>query len=284
LQYGENSENDIWGGVDEIDEFTQVPENEQEEDAELEKAKQPEPSEFDKLAAELEDLADGKGTAQSKVVKGLQRVIARKDDEIRAERSRAEQLAQQYEARMAQIEEQLLVTAEGATLTWDMLNANLEDNPRREAELEAHRRNLKVQQSVAEQRAQRTQRQAPPPQQNQPDQNWEANLANQIALEQQEFLLQARATAQAFGVNPDNAALDYGAPTEKFNTRFAKLNASLAKAKEASAEESVKAVRGTPIATRGANAGEPISSANSGLSLLEIGSRQRLEMMRKASA
>lgn len=283
MQYGENSENDIWGGVDEIDEFTQVPENEQEEDAELEKAKQPEPSEFDKLAAELEDLADGKGTAQSKIVKGLQRVIARKDDEIRAERSRAEQLAQQYEARMAQIEEQLLVTAEGATLTWDMLNANLEDNPRREAELEAHRRNLKVQQSVAEQRAQRTQRQAPPPQQ-QPEQNWEEALANQIALEQQEFLLQARATAQAFGVNPDNAALDYGAPTEKFNTRFAKLNASLAKAKEVSAEESVKAVRGTPIATRGANAGEPVSSANSGLSLLEIGSRQRLEMMRKASA
>lgn len=287
MTYGENSDTDIWGNVDEIDEFT-TPENEQ-DDAELDKAK-PEPSEFDKLAAELEDLADGKApTEQSKIAKGLQRVIARKDNELKARDAQLNAQAQAlaaYEARMAQIEEQLLVTAEGTALTWDMLNANLEDDPRKEAELEAHRRNLTVQQKVAEQRSQRTQRQAPPPQQQsyQPEDNWEANLANQIALEQQEFANQARATATAFGVDPDNPALDYGLPTEKFNTRFAKLNASLAKAREAATEDAVKSVRGTPIATRGANSGEPVISGNTGLSALEIGSRQRLEMMRKASA
>lgn len=287
MEYGENSENDIWGNVDEIDELS-TPENEQDEDAGLEKAK-PEPSELDRVAAELDDLADGKAPAeQSKIVKGIQRVVARKDNELKA---RDAQIAAQqaaldaYEARMAQIEEQLLVTAEGATLTWDMLNANLEDDPRKEAELEAHRRNLAVQQKVAEQRTQRTQRQAPPPQQQyQPDDAWEATLANQIALEQQEFANQARATATAFGVDPDNPALDYGLPTEKFNTRFAKLNASLSKARTASTEDAVKAVRGNPISTRGANSGEPVVSANTGLSALEIGSRQRLEMMRKASA
>lgn len=273
---------DIWGPPLEIDEFSTAPEleNEDAEDAisseepnASAKAKtSPETDVLDRLGSELEELADGKDTSNSsKAIKGLQRVVARKDNEIATLRQQHQELL----ARQAALEEQQASLNSATALTWNVLNSNLEDESKREAELALLRQRDQYRIEQGQRAQQRQQATAQP----EPD-AWEVNLAAAVEREAGMFETGLQELAQLVGVDPKNPALDYGQKNETFNERIKRFNASLANAQKAAEEKEVAGVRGSAVATRGTNGGEtPV--ANTGLSDLQLGAARRSAQFRQ---
>jgi hypothetical protein len=285
---------DIWGPPLELDEFSVAPEpeNEDAEDATVPSeltgtrtgsadgnavkgasAKEtPEPDVLDRLGDELDALESGtEPTVSSKAYKGIQRALARRDAEMAA-------LRQQYEqslARQAKYEEDLASINAATNLNWKVLNSNLEDESRKEAELALLRQREQFrneQQARAQQRPQATAQPEP--------EAWEINLAAAVEREAGLFESGLQELAQLAGVDPKSPALDYGQANETFNERVKRFNTSLRTAQKATEEAEVQAVRGKTVATRGANGGEtPVS--NSGLSDLQLGASQRSAQFRQ---
>lgn len=271
---------DIWGPPLELDEFSVAPEpeNEDAEDAtipseEASAKKDPEPDVLDRLGEELDALESGtEPTVSSKAYKGIQRALARRDAEAANLRKQLEESL----ARQAKYEEDLSSINAATNLNWQVLNSNLEDESRKEAELALLRQREQYrieQQARAQQRPQATPQQAEP-------EAWEINLAAAVEREAGLFESGLQELAQLAGVDPKSPALDYGQANETFNERVKRFNASLRTAKEATEEAEVQAVRGKTVATRGANGGDtPV--ANTGLSDLQLGASQRSAQFRQ---
>lgn len=273
----------IWEDDEVIDKGVGYPEeNPDGENAESGEGQEaPKPDAMDELAAELDGVAEGKEPT-SKVVKGLSRVISRKDRELAAQREQVAQLEayiRQQNEYLQTLAERFDTTEEALKLNWEVLTGNLHEEDARNAELALYKRNQEMQQRRMTQRQVQAQQQAQRPQAQQPTPQYDTTITDFLRREHEEFLATARDLVANAGLDAADPNLDYGTDQEKFNERLKRLNASIKKAKSQKTEDEVASVRGKPVATRGSSGGT-VPVVYDGESLLKRGSSEWLKMMR----
>lgn len=210
-----------------------------------------------------------RGDKDSPVYKGLQRVIASKDQQIQSLQMAQQALAQQMQAGFTSLstEDQFLSAA---------LIRNLPS-----AEQERIQRELSARKQAALEAQVRALQQPKPPVPQYP----------QVPDPYEEQLKAARAEAEAvmresvkeYGLDPDDKSLDYGSQDEVFAQRFKKLNSSIAKALKAKDDAVVAGVRQTVPMTPSRTGGGSSSSgsgAGFGRGTLSEGANEVLERIR----
>lgn len=227
------------------------------------------------LAKAIED-----GDTKNGVYKGLQRAMSRKDALIEQQQRELAELRAMYSGLSDTVEET------GAAAQWlgDTVIDALDDADKVKATAKFHEKRADLLQKRGERKA------TPPAQrQQQPAPQGDEAFQQLVTQRKAAFLEGRRAAATKFGVDPNDAGLDYGSDDEGLPERVAKFEDSLLKVMGAKkTNDALESVRQkvAPVGTR-SSAGVPAAPTTNSFRGADSGlgraARQRSEWMRKQS-
>lgn len=270
---------DVWGEPDEVvNDDTQDPETPA--SPEPSNSQPPPQSAVDEIADALE-----KEDPNHKVVKGLQRVISKRDRENQALRQELDSV----HARLNAMEPTLNGVQQGYEWLSGVTYDALPEEAQQEAMQKLNQRRLAItqgeldksrqrEQARAQAQYQAQQQQAQPVQQQAPDDAFEAVLAQH----RNRFTEGRRAAAQQMGLDPADTRIDYGADTDDLNTRLEKFDASTRKVLQ-NFDDELDEVRAGPAPASRSNGGSMPSANGVEPDYLKRGSAERMRQITRSS-